>query len=377
MKIKIFLNILIATLVINILNGAEPIFIQGKGVASYNNLFGKPDQKFIDESKAKAIFDAINRSLEQQPEALRSQFKSAAAGMTVQDYISKAIILETDSKWNTVTSEREVTSQYQGKLDLTALRDFLNSIPQSALQNQPKLSNALVAVFFTVRQTAEKTSFDAEKRTENTATASSAKNNESQGDVSDSDTGVSKTETSVVQTKIQEKTLSSGSTTEKADKVQYSLDEMSKELFGDGLKSRFASKGINEIFDGAMFESAEQLDTVYGAGESIKSQTWKAVTENISSEEPSIQYLIVGTLDFSFPTKDQISGMPIYSGTVSGKVYKMREPGKMPTVVGGLPPLEAKISAPTQQDAKKRVVAKLSELAADEIISYLKQKGTL
>ena len=152
---------------------------------------------------------------------------------------------------------------------------------------------------------------------------------------------------------------------------------MSKELFGDGLKSRFASKGINEIFDGAMFESAEQLDTVYGAGESIKSQTWKAVTENISSEEPSIQYLIVGTLDFSFPTKDQISGMPIYSGTVSGKVYKMREPGKMPTVVGGLPPLEAKISAPTQQDAKKRVVAKLSELAADEIISYLKQKGTL
>jgi hypothetical protein len=62
---------------------------------------------------------------------------------------------------------------------------------------------------------------------------------------------------------------------------------------------------------------------------------------------------------------------------VSGKVYKLREPGKMPTTVGGLAPLEAKISAPTQQDAKKRVVAKLGELAADEIISFLNQKGIL
>ena len=377
MKIKPIICILITLLISNSLIGAEPIFIQGKGVASYNNLFGKPDQKFIDESKSKAIFDAINRGIEQQPEALRSQFKSVAVSMTVQDYINKRIVLETDNKWNTITNEREVISQYQGRLDLTALRDFLNSIPLSELQNQPKLSNALVAVFFTVRETAEKTSFDAEKRTENTATASNAKNNESQGDISESDTGVTKSETSIVQGKIQEKTMTSGSTTEKADKVQYSLDDMSKELFGDGLKSRFSSKGINEIFDGAMFESAEQLDKFYGAGESIRSQTWKSVTENISTEEPSIQYLIVGTLDFSFPTKDSISGMPIYSGTVSGKVYKLREAGKMPTVVGGLPPLEAKLPAPTQQDAKKRVVAKLSELAADEIISYLKQKGIL
>jgi len=374
---KTTLTIFYSIFFIFVLQAAEPVFIQGKGVASYNNLFGKPDQKFIDEAKSKAIYDAINRGLEQQPEGLRSHFKSAASLMTVQDYINKRIVLEMENKWETITSEREVTAIYQGKMDLTALRDFLNSIPKSELQNQPELSDALVAVFFTVRETSAMTIFDADRKTDNAAATTDAMNKESEGEVEESDSGVSQSETSIRQEKAQVKTSSSGSTTIRTDEAQYTLDDISKELFGDGLKARFTTKGINEIFDGAMFESAEQLDEVYGAGDSIRSRHWKAVTEDISNEEPSIQYLIVGTLDFSYPTEDPVTGMPTYSGTVSGKVYKLREPGKMPTTVGGLAPLEAKISAPTQQDAKKRVVAKLAELAADEIISFLNQKGIL
>lgn len=262
-------------------------------------------------------------------------------------------------------------------MDLTSLRDYLNAVPQTALKNQAQLSDALVAVFFTVRETSGMTIFDAERKTDSAAATTDAMNKESEGGVEESENGVSQSETSIRQEKSQLKTTASGSTTIRTDKAQYTLDDISKELFGDGLKARFTSKGINEIFDGAMFESAEQLDEVYGAGDSIRSKHWKAVTEDISNEEPSIQYLIVGTLDFSYPTEDPVTGMPTYSGTVSGKVYKLREPGKMPTTVGGLAPLEAKISAPTQQDAKKRVVAKLGELAADEIISFLNQKGIL
>ena len=356
---------------------AEPIFIQGKGTAPYDNLFGKPDQKFIEQAKANAVFNAILQGIQNQPEGLRSHFKSAASNLSIKDYIDKFIILETANKFEVISKEREVVVLYTGQMDLTSLRDYLNAVPQTALKNQAKLSDALVAVFFTVRETSGMTIFDAERKTDSAAATTDAMNKESEGGVEESDSGVSQSETSIRQKKDQVKTSSSGSTTIRTDEAQYTLDDISKELFGDGLKARFTSKGINEIFDGAMFESAEQLDEVYGAGDSIRSKHWKAVTEDISNEEPSIQYLIVGTLDFSYPTEDPVTGMPTYSGTVSGKVYKLREPGKMPTTVGGLAPLEAKISAPTQQDAKKRVVAKLGELAADEIISFLNQKGIL
>lgn len=356
---------------------AEPIFIQGKGTAPYDNLFGKPDQKFIEQAKANAVFNAILQGIQNQPEGLRSHFKSAASNLSIKDYIDKFIILETANKFEVISKEREVVVLYTGQMDLTSLRDYLNAVPQTALKNQAQLSDALVAVFFTVRETSGMTIFDAERKTDSAAATTDAMNKESEGGVEESDSGVSQSETSIRQEKAQVKTSSSGSTTIRTDEAQYTLDDISKELFGDGLKARFTSKGINEIFDGAMFESAEQLDEVYGAGDSIRSKHWKAVTEDISNEEPSIQYLIVGTLDFSYPTEDPVTGMPTYSGTVSGKVYKLREPGKMPTTVGGLAPLEAKISAPTQQDAKKRVVAKLGELAADEIISFLNQKGIL
>jgi hypothetical protein len=356
---------------------AEPIFIQGKGTAPYDNLFGKPDQKFIEQAKANAVFNAILQGIQNQPEGLRSHFKSAASNLSIKDYIDKFIILETANKFEVISKEREVVVLYTGQMDLTSLRDYLNAVPQTALKNQAQLSDALVAVFFTVRETSGMTIFDAERKTDSAAATTDAMNKESEGGVEESENGVSQSETSIRQEKSQLKTTASGSTTIRTDKAQYTLDDISKELFGDGLKARFTSKGINEIFDGAMFESAEQLDEVYGAGDSIRSKHWKAVTEDISNEEPSIQYLIVGTLDFSYPTEDPVTGMPTYSGTVSGKVYKLREPGKMPTTVGGLAPLEAKISAPTQQDAKKRVVAKLGELAADEIISFLNQKGIL
>jgi hypothetical protein len=369
------------------------IFVQGKASAAYDNLFGKPDQKFVEQAKQAAVIDAISRALENQPEGLRSHFKSAASKLSPQVLMDRSIITErrndprinqkreNDGKRNPFfdifTTERNVDVVFTGSLDITALRDFLNSIPKEELQNQAQLSDALVAVFFTVRETSGMTIFDAERKTDSAAATTDAMNKESEGGVEESENGVSQSETSIRQEKSQIKTTASGSTTIRTDKAQYTLDDISKELFGDGLKARFTSKGINEIFDGAMFESAEQLDEVYGAGESIRSKNWKAVTEDIANEEPSIQYLIVGTMDFSYPTDDPVTGMPMYSGTVSGKVYKLREPGKMPTTVGGLAPLEAKFSAPTQQDAKKRVVAKLSELAADEIISFLNQKGIL
>ena len=370
------LAIAVCVLLTNSLFAAAPISISGQGTASYTNLFGKPDKSVENQAKANAVVDAINRSLENQPEALRQQFKSAGSNIPLDDYFSKKLVTETSSKTIEDKENKILTFLFQGNLDLTALRDVLNAVPKDQIKNTVNLSDALVAVFFTVRETAETTVHDVNVKKEVNVSTAKASNSESQGDVSASDTGISKSETSLKQNKNSAKISESGSSTTKSDDVTYRLDKMSKDLFGDGLRARFNSKGINKIYDGSFFDSAEDIDEAYGAGNSIKSKVWKKVVANINEEQPSVKYLIVGTLDFSMPTTSPVTNMPLYSGTVSAKVYELQGSG-IPLSVGGLPPLEAKIAASTQQDARKRVVAKLSELAADEIISTLRNKGIL
>jgi hypothetical protein len=370
--------IAICVLLTNSLFAAAPISISGQGTAPYTNLFGKPEKAVEDLAKVNAITDAINRALENQTESLRQQFKSAGQSIKLEDYFSKKLITELSTTLiNDDKVEKTLTVRFEGKLDITALRDALNAVPAEDIVDSVKRSDASVVVFFSVRESTAVTIHDDEVKKEGGVNSSVASNSEAEGDLTVTDTGTSKSESSLKQKKQQVKESSSGSVKLKTDKIDYELDQNSKEAFGEGLKARFISKGIKEIIDGAMFDCAEVLDEAYGSGGSPKSKDFKAITENILTEEPDVQFFIIGSLDFSYPTNDPVTGMPTYNGTITGKVYKMREPGKMPTYVSGLAPLESKQSASTQQDAKKRVVAQLAELAADEIISQLRANKVL
>jgi hypothetical protein len=370
--------IAICVLLTNSLFAAAPISISGQGTAPYTNLFGKPEKAVEDLAKVNAITDAINRALENQTESLRQQFKSAGQSIKLEDYFSKKLITELSTTLiNDDKVEKTLTVRFEGKLDITALRDALNAVPAEDIVDSVKRSDASVVVFFSVRESTGVTIHDDEVKKEGGVNSSVASNSEAEGDLTVTDTGTSKSESSLKQKKQQVKESSSGSVKLKTDKIDYELDQNSKEAFGEGLKARFISKGIKEIIDGAMFDCAEVLDEAYGSGGSPKSKDFKAITENILTEEPDVQFFIIGSLDFSYPTNDPVTGMPTYNGTITGKVYKMREPGKMPTYVSGLAPLESKQSASTQQDAKKRVVAQLAELAADEIISQLRANKVL
>ena len=370
--------IAICVLLTNSLFAAAPISISGQGTAPYTNLFGKPDKTVEDLAKSNAITDAINRALENQTETLRQQFKGSGQSIKLEDYFSKKLITELSTTLiNDDKVEKTLTVRFEGKLDITALRDVLNAATDENVVSTVNRSDASVVVFFTVRESTGVTKHDEEVKKEGGVNSSVASNSEAEGDLTVTDTGTSKSESSLKQKKQQVKESSSGSVKLKTDKIDYELDQNSKEAFGEGLKARFISKGIKEIIDGAMFDCAEVLDEAYGSGGSPKSKDFKAITENILTEEPDVQFFIIGSLDFSYPTNDPVTGMPTYNGTITGKVYKMREPGKMPTYVSGLAPLESKQSASTQQDAKKRVVAQLAELAADEIISQLRANKVL
>jgi hypothetical protein len=373
LKITILCIIAVAA---NTTYAAAPIHISGQGAAPYTNLFGKPDKAVEDQAKAKAINDAINRALENQQENLRQHFKSAGDSLTLQDYFSKKIVTELNCVLvNDNKEEKTLTYRFEGNLDLSSLRDALNSIPQSSLANQPIRSDAKAVVFFTVRDSKGIEVFDDEVKFDNAVANSSAANKESEGNVNESDNGVAQSETTVRKEKVNSKGSFKSSTKKRTADIEYEIDNMSKDLFGDGLKTRFLTKGIKRITDGAMLKSSKALDDVYGSGKSPDFEVFEAIAQNIKEKKPSIQYVIIGTVDFSYPTEDPVTGMPTYNGTVSGKVYEIADTDL--EQIGGLAPIESKLSAPTEQDAKKRVVAKLAELTADEVISQLKQIGIL
>ena len=372
------LAIAICILLTNGLFAAAPISISGQGTASYTNLFGKPDKSVENQAKAKAVNDAINRALENQPEALRQQFKSAGSNIPLDDYFSKKLVTEISTILvNDDKGEKTITVRFEGKLDIAGLRDALNAMPKG--ENQAPAVNRSsdkVAVFFTVRQTTGVVIHNPNVKKEGSRSSSDASNSEAQGDVSATDSGVSKTETSLKQKKTQTKENSSGSVTLKSNTLLYELDAPSREIFGNGLAARFLNKGVKKVKNGKMFKSSQDLDNAYGSGNVVEADVWEKVVAEVRQKDPTVKYLIVGTLDFSASTIDSITGQYLYNGPVAGDVYELAGEG-IPDSISALAPMEAKESAPTEQDARKRVVAKLAELAADEIITTLRNNDIL
>ena len=104
-------------------------------------------------------------------------------------------------------------------------------------------------------------------------------------------------------------------------------------------------------------------------------KTLKQLVNEVRTEG-GMELIVIGNLDFSIPTKDPISGMDMVEATMTGKVMKASG-GGIPRTVAALEPKSFKAVGDTQEVAKKRVLEAMAPLTADEIISKLKNNGTL
>jgi hypothetical protein len=127
-------------------------------------------------------------------------------------------------------------------------------------------------------------------------------------------------------------------------------------------------KSLRLILDG-MNHKITQADV----GKTIAQLLSEVEVENI---EGGIELIVIGSLDFSIPTKDPISGMNMVEATMSGKVMMLMG-SSIPRTVAALEPKSFKAIGDTQEVAKKRVLEAMAPLTADEIISKLKNNGIL
>ena len=311
--------------------------------------------------------------MEDQSSALREQYKKFGKSVPAEEYESKGIItpqgkglLTTDAK------KRTVTFQYAGSLDIQALRDLLNGMSAKEGGTDVKLSKISCALMFTVRQTAENFVFG-DTRVVGTKREDSVevdgKSLVARGGGAESVEGGAK--------RVLKSTskIESG-TSQRVDKQKFELEPQSRDAFGDGLTAVLTAKGFKKVRLGRDLDVSTAVDSGFGSGEGLSPAVRRQIHKEVRQQWPSVKYLILGTLDFSIPTRDDITGQHAYVGRIGGQVFAYDEDGEA-EAVAALEPVQSRALANTQQDAKARCIQKMSEEAANEIITKLRNKEGL
>lgn len=356
-------------------SSAESLSISGRGEAPYTNPIGKPDKQVVAAARKEAIYNAVDRRLEGQSDALREQFNKFGKTLTAEEYEAKGIV--TESPKTTVlpydAKARKVTVLFEGKLDLQALRDRLNAISSVEGGTDVVLSKVAAMVFFTVRETTENFVFD-DKKVTKTKQFDSV-----EGDAAATVSGKSNSLAAKGSASGVRETISSveSGVAQRTDKQKFALDAPSRDAFGSGMQAVFTAKGFRKIKDGSMLDVSKELDEAFGSGEGPSAALKRKMVKEVRENMPNVRYIVVGTVDFPIPTKDKDTGLPLFNGRVTGYVWEIDEDGGLPDVIAALEPIDKSQSAKTQQEAKARVITIIAENAAKEIISKLRNKAAL
>ena len=340
---------------------AQVIDVKGIGEVDAKDGDGKeiPLKQTIQAATHMACLKAVEEAISHEPAALRQQFgervgddearKKTVAGLVTDRFI------ETMPRPKLSTPRMRV--YLRGKLDMAALRDQLNLWPK--IEEKALQADVVAAVFFTVRRTVAVRNGDAEERREN---------NKEKGKEKLDENGI-ETEEDIRERKERriEKIF---------EEAKLEADPEFKAQWGTGLLGQFTEKGFKDMVDGALFDVSDALDADVTKRGSPAAKTLMKMMAEVRELDDSMTMVILGTLDFSQPTVDPVSGLWSVQGTASGKIWKVPSRG-LPRTIAALSPVRHKALARSQQDAKGKALAEIAPLVADEIISKLVNKDKL
>lgn len=359
---------LLATCLVGFTSNAKAQIIDIKGVGDAKTVDAQGKALPEGEPAKKAIINAavfaIDTALQGQSDNIRQQFQERIVGDTTRVEEVRKMISNAKVETNPDTVQRMVRATISGKLDLTELKDYMNK--KEKLQSAVKRTDLEMAVFFTVRrstQVARGAAVVSEANTDST-NSETAKEEAEEASLTVEE-AVNRKETNTASTDI----------VEKADKISWEADAQLKEPFGSGLIGQFTDKGFENVVDGSFFEVSDEMDKDITSRGQASAKTLKQLVNEVRAEG-GMELIVIGSLDFSIPTKDPVSGMNMVEATMSGKVMKASGSG-IPRMVAALEPKSFKAVGDTQEVAKKRVLEAMAPLTADEIISKLKNNGTL
>lgn len=315
-----------------------------------------------EEAQKEAVRNGLDSMISSQSEAIRQLYEERKPEIYLT-LINLLNNVENSQKDNKETHSMEVT--VSASIDEDVLKDTLMN--SQATQKAVNLNDTQVALFFTARNVSSVIQH------QGTIKADSSTSESSESAVAEAETTATLSSSESVTRKSTSET--SSSKTLKSDVVEYQLDGPSREEFGSALSARMLDKGFENIVDGAMFDVSAEFDAAFAKGDVVPAAIWRKVVAAIREEEPSIEYLICGTLDIGTPRRDDMTGMWEVEATMTGKVYKLGN--KIPRLVATLQPQTLKGKAPDQLQSKKRALAGIAPIAVDEMLAKLKSKNII
>lgn len=344
---------------------AQIIDIKGVGDAKTVDADGKafPEGEPAKKAIINAAVFAIDTALQSQSDNIRQQFQERIVSDATRVEEVRKMISNAKVETNPNTEQRIVRATISGKLDLAALKDYMNN--KDKLQSAVKRTDLEMAVFFTVRRSTQVARGAAVVSEANTGSTNSETAKEEAEEASlNVEENANRSETATASIDI----------IEKADKISWEADAQLKEPFGAGLIGQFTDKGFENVVDGSFFEVSDEMDKDISLRGQPSPKTLKQMVNEVRAEG-GMELIVIGTLDFSMPTKDPVSGMNMVEATMSGKVMKASG-GGIPRTVAALEPKSFKAVGNTQEVAKKRALEAMAPITADEIISKLRNNGT-
>ena len=346
---------------------AQMLEIRGIGDAKVVDAAGKPlpPGEGAKQAVRAAAINSIDQLLEAQSSNIRQQFNERVKGSVEREEEVKGMINDLKVVVDPIPEQKIVRVRIVGSLDLNTLKDKMNQWPK--ISAQVVTSSKQAVVFFTARRTTatEKAGIKVKTENANDKTSSQSGKEALEENAVETTEKVSTTDTTVV-----------GITNvEMNDKVLWESDTQLKGDFGTGLMGQFTDKGFADVTDGSMFTTSEELDADITKKGAPSALTWKKVIKEVKETDSNIEMIVIGNIDFSAPTEDPVTGMWKVATSMSGKVYQLGT--GMPKLVTALGSKTFNGLATSQEEAKKRALEAMAPLAADEMISKLKNKDIL
>lgn len=343
---------------------AADLTISGRASVEYQPAVKTSRQTAAEEAQKEAIRNGLDAMISSQSSTMRQLYEERKPDIYTT-LMSHARDVQNTQKDNKATHSMEV--KVSAVIDEDKLKDTLMNT--SAVKTQVNLSDTLVAMLFTVRSV---TSVERGGVTNKSTSSSSA--------TGDSAVSESATDSAITTSESRTEVKSSESSTSrifKADVSEYNVDTDACSAFDNALSGRLLDKGYQEAMGRDSFDSVSLLDEAYGKGKSVPASSLRKIVTEIRELDSSVGYMIVGTLDFSYPRKDAMTGMVAVDAKVSGTVYKLVEGKRMYTRVVALNPLQITGKGADEEQAKDRALTSISPLAADEILAKLRAKNII
>lgn len=341
-------------------SAAADLTISGRASVEYQPAVKATRQTAAEEAQKEAIRNGLDAMMSSQSSTMRQLYEERKPDIYTT-LMSHARDVQNTQKDNKATHSMEV--KVSAVIDEDKLKDTLMST--SAVKTEVNLSDSQVAMLFTVRSvtSVERGGVTTKSTSSSTSTGDSA--------VSESatDSAISSSES---RTEVKSSEASS-SRVFKADVNTYEVDESACNAFDNALSGRLLDKGFNSAVGRESFDSVVLLDEAYGAGKNVPASSLRKIVAEIREVDSSVGYMIIGTLDFSYPRKDSMTGMVAVDAKVSGTVYKLGT-GKAPRRVVALAPQIITGKGADEAQARDRALTSVSPLAADEILAKLRAK---